>query len=136
MARWFRFGCALCVVCSLGGCSGRNVKDKPVPVSGTVNVDGKPLDDGSVTLIAEGGAAPDTLPVKDGKFEGQAKPGKKKVEIRAFRLGKKPDMPGADLEATKENYLPARFNTETTLTAEVTASGLTPNNFDTSTKSK
>src|SRR5262245_3719762 len=77
MTRWFLLGCVLGALCCLGGCS--TSEDKLVPVSGTVTLDGKPLDDGSVSLIGEGGSGAETLPVKNGKFEGQAKPGKKRV---------------------------------------------------------
>jgi hypothetical protein len=104
-------------------------------VSGTVTLDGKALADGEVMFVqAAAGYTPDILPVKDGKFEGTAKQGKVKVEFRAYR-----DVPpptGADVteeaKATpnKVNYLPARYNTETTLTAEVTDSGLNPSQFD------
>jgi len=71
--------CVLGALCSLGGCK---AKETPVSVSGTVNLDGKPLDDGTLTLAGESGSTPDTLPVKNGKFEGQVKTGKKRVEIR------------------------------------------------------
>ncbi len=128
MARWFLLGCVLGVLSPLTGCSKSEVQ--PVAVSGTVNLDGKPLDDGSITLIGEGGVPPEILPVKNGKFEGQAKPGKKRVEISAFRPGKKTKMGDEWIEGGPENYLPPRFNTESKLTAEVTASGLNPNKFD------
>src|SRR5947209_15511095 len=132
MARWFVLVCVLVALVPLAGCGGGG--PKPVAVSGTVDLDGKPLDDGQVTLVGEGGAVPGTFPVKDGKFDGQAKPGKKKVEVRAFKAGKATKMGDMEIPATPENYLPARFNTETTLTAEVTASGLSPNKFEVQSK--
>jgi len=39
-------------------------------------------------------------------------------------------MGDVTIEATPENYIPARFNTSTTLTAEVTATGMNPNTFN------
>ncbi|MCI0462189.1 MAG: hypothetical protein L0Z62_34995 [Gemmataceae bacterium] len=129
MARWFLLGCVLGVLCSLTGCS--KSEEPPVTVSGTVNLDGKPLDDGSVTLFGEGGAVPEgPFPVKGGKFEGQAKPGKKKVSIHAYRPGEKTKMGDEWIEAGNVNYLPDRFNTNSKITAEVTASGINPNKFD------
>lgn len=130
MARWFILGCVLCAFCCLTGCSGGGSDEKLTPVSGTVNLDGKPLDDGSVTLIGEGGTAPDTFPVKGGKFEGKAKPGKKRVEIRANRMGKPTRMGDMEIPATPENYLPAKFNTESKFTAEVTEKGINPDKYE------
>jgi hypothetical protein len=133
MARWFVLGCVLGVLASLTGCS--KSEEPPVKVSGTVNLDGKPLADGSVTLFGEGGAPPEgPFPVKDGKFEGEAKPGKKKVSIHAYRLGEKTKMGDEWIEAGSVNYLPDRFNTSSKLTAEVTASGINPSKFDVSEK--
>src|SRR3954447_18796867 len=99
MARWFFSGVFLCAVCFLGGCEN---KPKPLGVSGTVMLDGKPLPDGSIALLGEAGGAPDTFTIKEGKFEGQAIPGKKRVEIRAFRPGKPTKMGDVTIEATPE----------------------------------
>ncbi len=128
MARKLLLGCALCVLVCFAGCSGSS-GPPPVAVSGTVELDGKPLNDGSISLFPESGGAPAVLPVKDGKFEGQATPGKKKVELRAFRMGQPTKMGNEVIEATKENYLAAKWNTNSKLTAEVTASGISPNKF-------
>ena len=128
MVRWHWLGCVVVALLVLGGCGGS--KTTPVKVSGTVEVDGKPLDDGSINLLGEAGTPASSFPVKNGKFEGTATPGKKKVEIYAYKqvaptmMGDKP-VEGSD----KQNYLPARFNTSTTLTTEVTASGLNPSDF-------
>ncbi len=75
-------------------------------------------------------AAPDKLDVIDGKFEGKASPGKKRVEIRAYKLGQETKMGEKVIPAQKENYLPASLNTQSKLTAEITASGVNPNKFD------
>ena len=80
-------------------------------------------------------------PVQNGSFKGPVKPGKKRVEIRAYRdaksqaagdMYKGQEMPGG---AGKENYLPGRFNTESTMSAEVSdKTGLTPNVFEVQSK--
>jgi hypothetical protein len=136
MARWFSLGCTLALFCSLTsltGCSGS--KDKPVSVSGTVDLDGKPLPEGTVTLVGEGGTAPTKFDVKEGKFEGMASPGKKRVEIRAFKIGKPTKMATEVIEATPENYIPAAYNTESKMTAEGGAGGgLNPSKFDVKSK--
>jgi hypothetical protein len=115
--------------------------EKASSVSGTVNLDNQPLAEGEIMFVGEGGQVPDTLPIKNGAFSGNVKQGKKRVEIRAYRdasvdpaaaaMYKGEAVPGA---STKENYLPARFNSESTLTAEVTASGLNPSKFDVTSK--
>jgi hypothetical protein len=132
MTRWFLLGSFLCVVCFLGGCEPS--KPKPITVSGTVNLDGKPLPDGSISLIGTAGEVPVSIPIKEGKFEGQATPGKKRVEIRADRMGKPTKMGDVVIEATPENYLPERFNSQSTLTAEVSASGINPNTYEVQSK--
>jgi len=126
MRRWFLLGCLCGALGCLLGCS---TAAKPIPVSGTVNLDGQPLAEGQVTLLGEK-TAPETFTVKAGSFQGEAKPGKKRVEIRAFKLGKPTKMGDTEIEATPENYIPAKYNTESTLTAEVAAGGLNPNKFD------
>jgi len=98
-------------------------------VSGLVYLDGMPLKEGSLILLGEGGLPPEMFAVKDGKFEGQAKPGKKRVEIRAFRPGKDTQMGDKIIPGSPENYLPERYNTSSTITAEVTAEGINPSKF-------
>jgi len=133
MARCFYLGCFLCLLGTLTGC-GTDSKGKSATVSGTVNLDGQPLDDGAIALFGEGGTGADSLPVKNGKFEGPATTGKKRVEIRAFRLGQPTPMGDEVIPAAPENYLPARFNTESKITVEVTAGGINPNKFDVESK--
>jgi len=131
MASGLRLGCFVCVLVLTGCTQGRT---EPLAVSGTVDLDGKPLAEGTVTLAGEGGGVPETFNVSSGRFEGKATPGKKRVEIRAFKLGKTTKMGDEVIEASPENYLPARFNSESKLTAEVTASGLNPSKFDVQSK--
>jgi len=122
-------GFSLAVLLALG-CS----KAKPVSVSGTVYLDGQLLKEGSINLVGEKGTTPESFEIKEGKFEGQALPGKKRVEIRAFRQGKPTKMGDVVIEGSPENYIPERFNTSTTLTAEVSASGINPNKFEVQSK--
>jgi len=107
-------------------------KEETYPVSGTVTLDGEPLAEGDIHFITKETASLDVLPIQGGRFEGQAKAGKRRVEIKAYRTEKpaetsgQPTMPGAD-QPTRVNYIPARYNTESTLTADVTETG--PNQF-------
>jgi hypothetical protein len=127
MARWFLVACGVLSLQLLVGCTS---SPPPVAISGTVTVDGKPLPEGDIILTGEG-TAPETFQIKDGKFEGQAKIGKKRVEIHAMKKGEPTKMGDKVIEASPVNYLPARYNTESKITAEVTASGLNPNKFET-----
>jgi hypothetical protein len=100
-----------------------------VKISGTVNVDGKPLPEGSISFVGDQGTVPDVLTIQNGAFEGKVKPGKKKVEIRGFRAAKAPPT-ATEPEDFKENYIAEEFNAKSKLTAEVTESGVDPNTFD------
>jgi hypothetical protein len=122
----------LFTLAGLVGCSGSAAK--PVTVSGTVELDGKPMPEGTITLAGEGGTVPATIDIKDGKFEGKATPGKKRVEIRAFRLGKSTKMGEEVIEAGPENYLPAAYNTQSKITADVSDAGISPDKFEVKSK--
>ncbi len=93
-------------------------KPETVPVSGTVTWNGQPLPQGSILFQPEDGkGVPDPGDIKDGRYQLQAKAGKKKVEIRATReSGKVDPAMGA---APREQYIPAEYNEKTTLRAEV-----------------
>jgi len=97
-------------------------------VSGEVNLDGKPLADGEIAFVKPGDP-PDVMKVTNGKFDGEATIGDKSVEIRAYKEGKV--SPTATIkEATKENFIPAKYNATTTLKASVSATGVSPSKFD------
>lgn len=117
---WLVLLCAC--ACFLPGCGGAG----PRSVSGTVTVDGQPLTSGEILFEPEDTTkSPDAGQIKDGKFAFSAKTGKVKVKITAMR-----EIPGKTLVgamgetlASTEQYLPAKYNTATELTAEVKASG-------------
>jgi hypothetical protein len=112
------------------GCAEKKVEQKSVQVSGKVNIDSKPLAEGEVTFVGDPGSIPEVIPIKNGVFDGTVKPGKKKVEIRAFRIEKPPPTATGFVTDSHVNYIPERFNAKTTLLAEVTESGISPNVFD------
>ena len=118
--------CSLLVgLASLVGCGPDMPADRPkAEVSGTVTFDGAPLPEGEITFskVAEG--VGDTLPIKDGKFLGQVSVGDRKVEIRAYRESKAAtSMYGDDAPVSKENYLPAKYHTDSTFKADIPAAG-------------
>jgi hypothetical protein len=92
------------------------------PISGTVSYNGKPLPDGAIVFLPESGpSAADAGAIHDGRFAFSAHAGKKKVEIRATReVGPVNRTMGA---RDKQSYIPAQYNSQTTLTAEVVPDG-------------
>jgi hypothetical protein len=94
------------------------------PVSGTVTLDGQPLPEGEILFVpVDGSTGPDPGKVKDGRFELQARAGKKRVEVSAARI-----LPGgargAGGEPVPEEIIPDRYNTRSVLTAEVSPEGV------------
>ncbi len=127
--RYFVIG-ALYAVAILG-CGGAE-GPKTYRVSGTVTIDNQPIEDGYIIFKPTDPAdRADGTAIVDGKYEMQAVAGTKKVEIQAMRTT---DEKGSKGEPVQENYLPAEYNTATTLTADVTPEG--PNEFDFDLKSK
>jgi hypothetical protein len=115
-----RVGLSLLVVLALGCGSGA------CRVTGTVTLDGRPVPQGGITFHdVEGRLAPDHGEIKEGRFELRAKPGKKRVEVRGSR-----EVPAkrTEMGAYFEDYIPRRYNAESTLTADVSPGGA--NRFD------
>jgi len=115
---------------AVGGC--RKAPPPLVPVSGTVSVEGKPLPEGFLYFKTIETGNLERVEIGGGHFEGKAHPGKRRVEIYAERPkrviidGKEVDVP--------ENYIDPAYNTESTLTEDVTLEG--PNRFTFDVKKK
>jgi hypothetical protein len=107
------------------GCQRQRTYAPTYPVRGSVTLDSKPLADGVIAFMSPETGDLQDLKIKDGKYEGPVRPGKRRVEIRAYRPRKGPPKP---LEPPPHNYLPNRYNSETTLSADVSPEG--PNKFD------
>jgi hypothetical protein len=121
-SRWL----VLLIVCgTLVGCRRERTFPPTYSVHGSVTLDAKPLPEGVIAFISSETGDLQALPIKDGKYQGQVRAGTRRVEIRAYRPRKGPPKP---LEPPPHNFLPARYNTETTLSANVTTAG--PNTFD------
>ncbi len=95
--------------CLAAGCGGGLVS-----VTGTVTLDGKPVDEGSVSFQpADGNGPSGGAPVKDGRFEVTPglKPGEYKVSVRAgLKTGRKipagPPHPAGSLVDEVISYPP------------------------------
>jgi hypothetical protein len=98
-------------------------------VKGTVNLDGKAMPDGEIAFFLPG-EVPTSMPIQNGTFSGQAGIGKNRVEVRAYKAGTPVKMGGQDFGGEKENYIPAQFNTNSTMEADVTSGGANDFKFD------
>lgn len=102
-------------------------------ITGKVTFDGTPVAKGDITLRPEKtSTAPQGATIKDGSFQMKANEGKYKVEIISTRIvpGKKGPM-GED---AIEEFIPEKYNTKTTLGAEVKSSGRNEFIFELTTK--
>jgi hypothetical protein len=118
-----------------GGCKrgGKTVGPPKDQVSGTVTYDGSPLIRGQIIFVDKGDDprryGGDLI---DGKFSFECTVGEKEVVVQGFREG--PDGTGDEIGlggiGSIEQYLPARYNESTELTAEVVAGEENVFNFD------
>lgn len=72
------------IVCFASGCANNDKPPSYVNVSGTVNFDGKPLNDANITFNTDG-RAPSVIQIVDGQYNGQAMIGSNRVSISAKR---------------------------------------------------
>lgn len=106
-------------------------------VSGNVTFDGTPVAEGQIIFRDEAGQISTAAgPITAGQFSFPSQAGRKRVEITAMR-----DIPGkmdranpGEAVPAREMYIPAPYNTKSTLTAEVSPSG--KNQFTFELKSK
>ena len=125
-SRWVFLAGLVALLLAGAGCGQSG--PKKLDVSGTVKYDGQEVTEGFITFFPEDkNIGPEAGPIKDGRYTAKAVEGKNKVQITATRPvpGKKGPM-GEDFV---EQYIPEKYNTQTTLSAEV-GSGKTEHNFD------
>ena len=103
------------------GCSSDSSKGS---VSGTVTLDGQPLQSGLIRFVPVDGQTPTAeATITDGEFSAEVPVGEKQVSISAPKIvGKRkvyetPDAPSIDIVA---ELLPARYNVTSELTLNVT----------------
>lgn len=95
-------------------------------VTGKVTLNGEPLKEGKIHF-SEPGKPPNVLQISGGSYSGQVVVGKKKVEIYAYKKVPAPPTATADVTETEENIIPAKYNANSKLEANVTKEG--PNDF-------
>jgi hypothetical protein len=135
--RMFNGLVCVCIV-AVGICGCADAGAKRYAVSGEVKWKGKPLDWGAITFLSEdpamgsGGGAM----IKDGQYSIPAKqgllPGRYKVMVSAVDSKNKvidPDSPPGYLPVPKDR-IQSKYNSQTTLTADVKAEGKNTFNFE------
>jgi hypothetical protein len=115
----------------LGGCAKSGRPEPPrYPVSGTVTLDGTPLEDGAILFLSPELGLIDRVPIQQGRFQGAAAAGKRRVEFSIVREMPFTGVPMPGIPAPKTvptQILPARYHAESTLSADVVPGG--PNAF-------
>jgi len=110
------------LVLLLIGCSNGS---GPATVEGKITLDSALMSSGKITFQDPTPGIPAvTIDVKDGMYEGSVPVGKKTVRIESFKLvdPAKNRMKGEMYEKkTEQNFLPAKYNTASTLSKEVVA---------------
>jgi len=119
---------ALCLL--FVGCRGKAL-EPTYPVHGVVTLDQKPLANGTIVFLTAETGDLQAIAVTDGKYAGEARAGVRRVEIRAYLTSTAPRNP---LDPPPANYILAKYNAESTLTANVTPTGA--NTFDFELESK
>ncbi len=110
---------ALCAVwlCALAGCGERPAAE----VTGTVTLDGEPIEMGTIVFAPAGGGSPVGGQIRNGRYRLVAPQlpavGDYKVEVRSSQNSNRPPAPGA--KPAPAEAVAARFNTNTELRARV-----------------
>jgi len=103
------------------GCSPAATGPAEYPVTGTVTLDGAPIAEGRILFRKIGdGDRGFGAEIKDGKYSLNSEAGKVKIEITAARpVPGKFHSPNGTPEPVMEAIVPAKYNSKTTLEAEV-----------------
>ncbi len=125
-------GVSLCLL--LLGCG--EGEPSLVPVSGVVTLDGAPLKDATIEFLPPGGWGSIGRTDDAGRYEllyrarsKGATPGKHTVRI-STRIEKDADSTNPEIQKGRKESVPARYNTNSTLEAQVEAGGSGELNFD------
>jgi hypothetical protein len=115
------------VLTSLVGCQGGSELEVE-PVSGSVTLDGNPIDDGRIQFRStEADQRSFSGVIKEGKYTLGTTTGPMRVEIRASRIiaGKFDESNPDEKIPMGEMYIPQKYNSRSELTADVPEGGKT-----------
>ena len=112
---------AALVLCLAGGCG---AGDRLTKVSGKVTFNGEPVKEGRILFRNTGGDQKAySGAITDGSYQLECEAGKMRVEVIASRVipgkFKKGENGEPDPIPVAEMYIPAKYNSNSTLTAEV-----------------
>lgn len=109
----------LCV----GICGCTSSSDGLEPVEGTVTFDGQPVEDGRIQFRGKIDSRAFSAPIVAGKYATELPVGTSSVEITASRPipGKFDESNPGERVPVGEMYIPAKYNSQTELTAEITS---------------
>ncbi len=107
----------LLAIIPLAGCSRRGAMPATHPVTGTVMVDGEPLNEGAITFDpADGKGGVYGGPISSGRYDVKVAAGPKKVSIYGMKqLG----AIGPDGKPMASQFLPQRYTDGSELTATI-----------------
>ena len=128
----------LALVMSLAGCNSAPEGPVTFPVSGTVTFDGSPVAEGRIQFRPTSGTQQAySAEIREGRYQLDSEPGSATVEITASRpIPGKFDTSNPDDEPQPigEMYIPAKYNSQSTLVAEVSPTETNEIPFDLTSK--
>lgn len=116
---------ALMALLIVPGCGGGGPRE--YLVTGSVTFDGLPVEDGEIVFLPANMGTPRAAQIVNGQFQCRLPEGEKQVQITATRES---PTPAPDGLPNYESYIPAMYNTQSKLTAEVKANGDNALTFD------
>ena len=117
----------VCFFLGLAGCGNQETGPDVFFVTGTVAIDGRPLGTGKIQFRSGGNGRAYVGAIEDGQFSLDAEAGTSAVAITASRPTGKYDegaSPEDEPQPIMEMYIPVQYNSQTTLTAEVSPDGM------------
>ena len=106
------------------GCSGDGLN----AISGTVTLDGRPIENGTIEFLPADGQGPTAAAViEGGQYEVRVAPGAKEVRIVGYRkTGERhvaPGDPSSPMIDIQEQIVPAKYNANSELRCEIGTGG-------------